>query len=289
VIWVNIWYNQGIYLKKMPKDIQFSIVLPCYNVGRVILKCIEITADTLRKKHGECFEIIVVNDGSKDHTDKYLKLAAIREPRLKVISYQENKGKGYATRTGLSHCTGKVVGFMDSDLDIPPQILGTYSNMMEADGYDCLVASKTHKNSVINRPFHRILLSCFSRNLIGILFQLKGIDTQVGLKVFKKDVIDSILADLGENRFAFDIELLVQVKKHGYRITQAPVHIHQTNDATNIGTISTITTFLDTMKIYRRMRTKVSIHSKSYALCRSVLLMGLLIPIEFFLKFSHKT
>ncbi len=266
----------------------FSLVLPCYNVGRVVLKTIDLAADTLRKKYGENFEIIAVDDGSSDHSLKYLRLAAIREPNLKVIAYEQNQGKGYAIKTGFQKASGDFIGFIDADMDIPPQMLGRYINMMKTGKYDCLAASKTHKNSVINRPFSRRCVSKISREMIGLLFQLKGIDTQVGLKVFRREVIQDIVQNMSETGFAFDIEMLVLIRKAGHSIDSAPVYIHQTCETSSVGAVSTVKTFLAVMKMHNRMHGYVKSHSWSYALAKAVLLITFFRPLELVLKASGK-
>ena len=118
--------------------------------------------------------------------------------------------------------------------------------------------------------------------MIEILFQLKNIDSQVGLKIFKKEVAQNIMSRVKTNSFAFDIEFLVLAKKENYKIESAPVKIKQIDtNFSNIGTQSIIKTFLDTMKLHHKLKKHIKHESTSFKLIRLTLLATLFIPLEY--------
>ncbi|HEY5714574.1 MAG TPA: glycosyltransferase [Candidatus Gracilibacteria bacterium] len=268
-------------MKQTKTTPQISIVLPCYNEGKMVGKMVETTAKILSKKYGEAFEIIAVNDGSKDQTLKFLELAAIRVPQARIISYDRNQGKGYALKMGLKAAKGVLIGFIDSDMEIPPELIPQYAERLENEGVDCIAASKLHNQSIIQQSFGRKILSWGSRKMVEYLFQLKNVDTQVGLKLFRREAIQSILGELKTNSFAFDIEILVLLRREHYRIASAPVYINQSNRRSKVGTFTVAKTFLDTMKIYHARKRDMRNHSISYGFVRYAMLGLLLLPMEF--------
>lgn len=264
-----------------------SIVIPCYNEGEIVLETLKTTSHILENVTEE-YEIIAINDGSKDDTERYLQLASIRDKNIKVVSYQQNKGKGYALKQGLQAATGDIIGYIDADMDIPPQLLSTYIRKMIAEKRDCVIGSKTHERSILHQTWKRRLLSKVSRGIIDILFQLKGVDTQVGIKIFSRKCIKTVLDDVKAKSFAFDIELLVLIRHHGFEITSAPVFIDQTQTQSQVSSGSTMKTFMDTMAIHHRLKQNVRSDSWSYAAMRMCGLALLFLPLETALKMIGK-
>lgn len=262
-------------------DILFSIVMPCFNEGVAAKNMLEETYGVLVQQLKVPFEIIIVNDGSTDDTLEYLQEAEANIPAVRVISYTQNKGKGFAVKKGVNAALGEVVGFIDADLEIPPLLLVSYYNKLIQDNLDIVVGSKWHPKSIANRSWKRKALSRLSNKMIEVLFQLKGIDTQVGLKVFKKEVAVQALSKIKTNGFAFDIEFLVQARKKGFSISSAPIYIQQHGNASNVRATSVVKTFLDTMKLHHQMKKHVQPHSKGFQFVRMFLLATLLIPLEF--------
>lgn len=201
-----------------------SVVIPAFKQEKTILKdvkSIKKTLDTL----GCMYEIIVVIDGQVDNTHN--KILKHRIKNVRAISYPINQGKGHAVRTGMLAAKGDIVGFIDAGMDIHPTGFTMLLSHMEWYNADIIVGSKLHPVSKVNYPFYRKVLSWGYRLITYILFGFKVRDTQVGLKFFKRKVIEKVLPRLLVKTYAFDIEILAVSYALGYkRIFEAPVNIH---------------------------------------------------------------
>lgn len=215
----------------MEKITKISLIIPTYRQEKVIIKEIDQLSHTLRELPYN-FEIIVVVDGFVDDTFSLLK--KLRRPYLKVIGYEENKGKGFAVRYGMLQATGDIIGFIDGGTDISPTSIPMVLNHFLWYNADIVIGSKLHPVSQVNYPFTRKILSWGYRTMIRVLFGLRIRDSQVGLKLFKKEVVADVLPRLLVKRFAFDIEVLAVAYSRGFkRIYEAPIKL-SFNDVSSI-------------------------------------------------------
>lgn len=271
--------------KNTKTQMKLSVILPCYNEGAIVETMIQKTDHILqsRFKKGE-YQIIAVNDGSTDNTLHHLEETNKKIPQLKIISYKQNHGKGHAVKTGVEKADGDVIAFIDSDMEIPPQLLIAYYEKLTREGKDIVIGSKRHQKSIAQRNIFRNFLSGLSNKMVEVLFQLKGIDTQVGLKIFRKSVAQNAMKKVKTNGFAFDIEFLVLARKAGFQVSTAPVYIDQRQAKSHVGGTSILKAFLDTMRLHRRMQKSVRNHSMFFGALRFALLAVLFLPLEFVIK-----
>ena len=205
------------------ETIDLSLILPVYNGEAFIDKNLASLKDIL-ENHGLNYEIVVVSDGSKDSTPQ--KMQKVNGTRIKHIHYHDNKGKGYAVKHGFSHSKGDLVGFIDSDFDIYPQALIRAYETIIKEKADVIVGSKLHPESEVDYPWYRHIFSYLYRQLNKRLFNLKIKDTQVGMKVYRREVLERIVPLAKKNRFAFDIELLALAEHHGFKnILECPIKL----------------------------------------------------------------
>jgi len=204
-------------------NVELSLILPVYNGEAFIDKNLASLKDIL-DEYGLDYEIVVVSDGSKDQTPH--KMQAVNGERIKHIHYHHNKGKGYAVKHGFSHSRGKLVGFADSDFDIYPEcIINAYEKII-SENADVVVGSKLHPESEVHYPWYRHLFSYCYRQLNRILFNLKIKDTQVGMKIYRREVLEKIVPIAQKNRFAFDVELLALAEHYGFdNIIECPIKL----------------------------------------------------------------
>lgn len=230
-----------------------SVIMPAHNEGGHIFKNIEETVKTFEEF--ECpYEIIAVDDGSSDNTYEEIQRAARAFKNVITIQNKENYGKGRALKKGFRHTKGEYVVFLDSDMDLHPIQLETFLNIMNLDEADVVIGSKRHPNSRIDYPWHRRLVSAVYFFLIKIMFGLPIRDTQTGLKVFKRGVLEKVFPKILVKKFAYDLEVLVLAHHFGYKIAEAPVVMNfKRSDWGRIGMTTIFDTWRDTLAVWYRM------------------------------------
>jgi glycosyltransferase involved in cell wall biosynthesis len=233
----------------------FSLVIPVYKQEKTIKSDIERILVSL-KHINEPVEIIIVIDGDLDNSRS--EAMKVRDPRVKVIGYPTNHGKGYAVRYGFAKSKGDVISFLDSGGDLNPVSLGLALETFLWQDADIVIGSKRHPNSKVNYPLYRKIFSLGYQMLTFILFGLNVRDTQVGLKIYKREVLESVLPRLLVKRFAFDIEILSVAYHLGYRnISETPIELNFKNISTITSNTfwSTIINMLkDTLAVFYRLR-----------------------------------
>ena len=201
-----------------------SIIVPAYKQEKTIKTDVEKIVQVMSQLHYD-YEIIVVVDGLVDGTFKNAK--KIKSPKVIVIGYQHNHGKGYAVRFGMAKTKGSIIAFIDAGMDINPSGLLALLKRFESYDADIIIGSKRHPESKVKYPLERRIISFLSQTFIRILFGLNVRDTQVGIKFFKKEVIENVLPRLLVKKFAFDIEILVVAFYLGYhKIYEAPIELN---------------------------------------------------------------
>jgi len=207
----------------MSERLELSVVLPAYNEGHVIEKTLE-RVDSVVRRTGLRYEIVVVDDGSLDDTKRKVSDYANNNGHIKVVGYEKNIGKGHAVKTGFQCAKGNAVIFIDSDLDIDPQlILRYFEALIQAD---IVIGSKWHPESSVEISLVRRLLSHAFNILVRLLTGVRLRDTQTGLKAVKKKALKKVFSRLAVSRYAYDVELLAVANLHGLRVVEMPVDIH---------------------------------------------------------------
>jgi len=200
-----------------------SLIVPCYKQEKTIVKDIR-KIKSIIETIGKSYEIIAVIDGQLDNTQKVLKQKRISN--VKIVGYKHNHGKGYAVRYGMANSKGSMIAFLDAGMDLNPKGLKYLLNTMKKNNADIVIGSKLHPLSKIQYPIQRKVLSLGYRSLVKILFGLSISDTQVGLKLFKRKVLEDVLPRLLVKRYAFDIEILSVAYHLGYKkIYEAPIEL----------------------------------------------------------------
>lgn len=237
-----------------------SIIVPSYKQEKTIVRNIQAIEDTL-KSLTDRYEILVVIDGMVDNT--YREARKLTSKHVKVIAYQDNQGKGYAIKQGVLQAKGDIIGFIDGGLDLNAEnilLLLDYMNLHDAD---IVVGSKLHPDSVVYYPLQRKILSFGYRAIIRTLFSLKVRDTQVGLKLFKRQVARDVFPRNLVKDFAFDVETLALAQRLGYtKIYEAPVSLDFKKNMSSITTANfwkvSTRMLLDTLGIFYRLNIKKS-------------------------------
>ncbi|MBI4831078.1 MAG: glycosyltransferase family 2 protein [Candidatus Lindowbacteria bacterium] len=200
-----------------------SVVIPAYNEAGRIGPTIE-TVSAYLSTRGIDYEIIVVSDGSTDSTDEVVGGCAKKDPRVKLISYHPNRGKGCAVRMGMLEARSDNVLFTDADLATPISELETLEKRA-ANELDIIVGSRALKESRIIgwRPWYRELSGKVFNRVVRLLAVPVIRDTQCGFKYFRKGSASRIFSAARLNGFGFDVEALYLARKFGYRVGEVGV------------------------------------------------------------------
>lgn len=216
------------------KSMEYSVVIPAYNEETRIVPTL-INLLKYMDTFSQSYEVIVVNDGSDDKTQEVIERFAAEHNQVKALSIP-HKGKGYAVRAGVLNSAGEFVLMADADGATPIEEIKRLSVWVQEHGFDVAIASREGIGAKrFNEPFHRHLMGR-AFNLIIRTLLLPGIqDTQCGFKLFTAKAARDVFSNLvlfGDNSptigmprvTAFDVELLVVAKRHGYTIKEVPVN-----------------------------------------------------------------
>lgn len=194
-----------------------SLVFPVFNEQENVGVVID-TALRLAPKLASSFEIVVVDDGSRDGSAGVIAERVTGDPRVRVVTHRSNRGYGAALRTGLREAQGDLVFFSDADLQFDLAELGELLHHTER--FDVVAGYRAPRRD----PWGRRLLAAGWGLLVRTLFDLEIRDIDCAFKVFRRPVVEAMpIESLG----AFvNTEILVRARSAGFRIHQIPVSHH---------------------------------------------------------------
>lgn len=232
---------------------KLSVILPVFNEEanvRTTLKEVDKVLKNMSIKH----EIIAVNDGSTDGTWQELQIAASEVKDLQLLRCEKNNGKGQALKLGFGASSGEFVAFLDAGLEIHPEHLVDFLRIMEKSGTDVVIGSKRHSKSKVRCPTRRLFLSALHNTAVKLFLGLPVKDTQVGVKLFKREVLKRVMSRLRVKRYAFDVELLANIHRRGYEIVEAPIELNFKQKSEKIRFKDVFEIALDILTVFYRMR-----------------------------------
>ena len=238
----------------MPKPKLISVIIPAYQQASTIVKDLTRIQAVLKQIRYPS-EIIVVVDGRLDQT--YQRAKTLASSQLKVYLNKIRQGKGYTVRYGMTKAQGDYIAFLDAGMEIDPNGISMLLEHLEWYNADIIVGSKRHLASVVQYPWDRKILSWGYYFLVRLLFGVKIKDTQPGIKIFKRKVLEKILPKLLVKNYAFDIEMLSVARRKGFqRIYEAPIKLkYKFGSVTNAATLRTIWHMLyDTLAVFYRLK-----------------------------------
>jgi dolichyl-phosphate beta-glucosyltransferase len=220
-----------------------SVVIPAYNEEARLPKTLASVYEFLANS-GQTFEIVVVDDGSTDHTVDVVQDFGRHCDGVRLLSYAPNQGKGHAVRTGMLAANGDFLLLDDADGSSPITDLYRLEDAIKS-GADLAIGSRNMPESdkLVKTAKHRKHIG----NTFNVIVQsllLPGIrDTQCGFKLFKHEVAHDLFSVSRQNGFAFDVEILFIARLRGYRTDE--VAINWTNVAG-----SKVNVVLDSLKMF---------------------------------------
>ncbi len=203
-----------------------SIVIPAYNEEARIEPMLTAYAQYFVEQYGGDVELIVVVNGSFDRTEAIARKYEKRFSQVRVIVETEAIGKGGAIMLGAEAARGDLIGFVDADGATPPE---AFDDLVEHIGdAGAMIASRWMPGAVVSprQPLKRRIASRLFNFLVRALFKVRVTDTQCGAKLIKGEALRAVLPKLGLTRWAFDVDLLFQLRRAGYRIVERPTTWH---------------------------------------------------------------
>jgi dolichyl-phosphate beta-glucosyltransferase len=206
------------------ENIYLSLVIPAFNEAGRLPSFLASVRTYLGNRYGPDYEVIIVDDGSKDNLLQVVAALAKDWPEMSWIEHPENRGKGMAVQTGMLAARGEVLLFADADGATPIDQETRLAAALRA-GADLAVGSRLLPDPTrqCSRPWYRRLAGRFFAGLAHLLFRVPIRDTQCGFKMFRREPARQLFSLLREPRYLFDLELLVLAQRHGYRIAEVPI------------------------------------------------------------------
>jgi glycosyltransferase involved in cell wall biosynthesis len=226
-----------------------SVILPAHQEAASLRANLERASAALS---GEDVELVVVDDGSTDATHAEAVRAAAAGLPVVAVRLDRNAGKGAALFRGVAAARGALVAFHDADLEIAPEEVLHLREVMRSTGADVVVGARSGERNEF--PLPRRLMSGVFRATVSFLFGLAVSDTQTGIKLFRREVLERVAPKMSVGGFAFDVELLVAATRFGYVVTECPVEVAFSREGglgrMRIGTL--LHTLADCVRIYYR-------------------------------------
>ena len=238
---------------------KISVIIPMYNESSIINDSLDQFHSYMVKTFDD-FELIFVDDGSKDDCSAPVIEREKQDGRVRLIRYENNKGKGCAVRTGILASCGDIVMFTDCDIAYGVDVIKNVYDYFEADteNTDVLVGSRNlSKDGYEGYTFIRKLASKIYIKVLCITAGFKLSDSQCGMKSFRGDAGRKIFKHCETNGFAFDFEALLIAKALKMTTREIPVKI-QNHRESKVNVVSdTFKMLRDLSKIKRRVKQKI--------------------------------
>lgn len=207
----------------MPQP-DLSVIVPAYNEAARIAPTLERILAYL-KTQPYTWELIVVDDGSRDETVAVVEKLIAGQPAARLVAYQPNRGKGCAVRTGVLAAQGKRAVFLDADLSTPPEEIGNALRYL-GQGYDMVIGSRALPESQIETkapPIRRLGTAIFNlvKHLLVGLWRYS--DTQCGFKAYDQAAVRPLYERAVIDRFMFDVEILYLAERRRLKVFEMPV------------------------------------------------------------------
>ena len=220
-----------------------SLIIPAYNDETTVGRLID-DSDALLRQVCSDYEIIVVNDGSKDKTLDVLRQAAAKNPRVKLINHEVNKGFGFTIRELYLAGSKELVFSLPGDYQYAPKELLTMAQGLKA--YDFVIGHRVNRSD----PPRRKLQSKFYNAMLRIFYGNKHKDVN-SIKLFRSEILNHI--ELLSTTAFVDAELCIRTEKAGYKIIEIPIeHLPRLSQGASGGKFSVIwDTFADLVMMRR--------------------------------------
>lgn len=246
----SLWSSANACLGKKGR---LSVIMPAFGLESVIENNIERVYSLLIGNIA--FEILPVDDGSGDKTADSISRAAAKHPdEIHPVYVKINSGKGNALKQGFAASTGSHILLLDADLDLSPERISTFFDVMQQEKAAIVIGSKRHPQSTIDYPWHRRLASAVYYTIVYLLVGLPVSDTQTGMKLFRREALQWSFDRMLVKAFAFDLEVLSIAHSKGFKVAEAPILMQFGNKIGCLSWRNIKQVMIDTLAIFYRTR-----------------------------------
>jgi glycosyltransferase involved in cell wall biosynthesis len=207
---------------------RLSIVVPAYNEEARLAPMLDAYLPFFAERYGDEAEFIIVVNGSTDGTEAVAEQYAKKHAQLRVAVEPGRIGKGGAVLLGFERAVGDLVGYVDADGSTPPAAFEELVERAVSSGAEIAIGSRWKTGATVpnRQPLLRRITSRAFNMLTRCFFGLRVHDTQCGAKVMPRRAMKRVVPHVGITRWAFDVDLLFQVRRLGGRILEVPTEWH---------------------------------------------------------------
>lgn len=193
-----------------------SAFFPAYNDAGTIASMVITVILTLRELTDD-YEVIVVNDASRDHTGDVLAELARQYDRVRIVTHPHNRGYGGALRSGFAHATKELIFYTDGDAQYDPRELKVLLPLLTEE-----VAMVNGYKVVRHDPLHRIIIGAIYQNFARFAFRLKLRDPDCDFRVMRRAIFDKV--QLESDSGVICVEMIKKIEDNGFIVAETPVH-----------------------------------------------------------------
>ena len=224
-----------------------TLFFPCYNetenVEEMIRQAVQVGED-----YGIDYEVLVVDDGSRDDSGEKIRKWSAKNPRVKLVQHEANRGYGAALRTGLSSATKDLIFLTDGDNQF--QLSDIEKLFSKIDGCDVVAGFRIVRQ---DKPYRRLQGFLWTQ-LNRTLFHLPVRDVDCAFKLFRRKCLQGL--ELESNQLLIHAEILARLKKKGFKIEEIgiPHHPRRAGQANATHPSRILKTFGELFKLYWKIR-----------------------------------
>ncbi len=245
-----------------------SIVVPAHNEEHRLGQMLDAYLPAFVAHYGREVEFLVVVNGSTDGTAELARGYAARYPQVRCLVEPARVGKGGALMLGFRAAQGELIGFVDADGATPPEAFQELAERIGEAG--AIIASRWRPGAVVSprQSLPRRFASRLFNRLTNLMFGLRLTDTQCGAKLMRRAALLNVLPRLGITRWAFDVDLLFQLRRAGVVIMEVPTRWHDVEGSkVQVGRASAemLAALIRLRLIYSRCSWVVSLYDRTIA------------------------
>ena len=206
---------------------KIGIVLPAFNEELSLKNSVEEILHWQPPSGSIFHELLVIDDGSSDQTAKIINTISENEAKVKLIQNSQNRGKGYSVRRGLLESTSDICGFTDADLAYGTEYFSSFVEIIAKRNADYVIGSRRliPKTGYKEYSFSRRASTSVFKMIVNALGLTDVSDSQCGIKFFNRRTIESIIPQLIQDGFTFDVEMLYLARRYNLHVVEFPVEM----------------------------------------------------------------